>query len=667
MEKSNYQQVLPDGLELGQPPGGAGVFGNVYEVVDKRLDSQHPTQRIVRFLAIEESNAAWRRPLLERLRLLTAVGIPHVSTPLEIAIRADVVYIITDRYEHRLWDRLPESNGLDATEANQLLKQILSGLAELHNRGIAHGDVRTKNVYVSTAGGQQSTAWLVDTSIGPMTWWSGGKSRDADARRHYPPEWEGKTSEPSFKADLYAFGLMACELFLGRKADTAKGGAAADAKGVEVRCRLRKAGVPRGTRKLLDCVLVDNPEERPRDAIDAARQWEKLERRDHWRMPVVVAAAIAAILLLIVGLGARSTAKRLAEAESRIAELDKNNGILQDDFSTLKSDAEQRITAKEGEIDDLRIETAKQKAEIDRLRQLVPEEKEAAAEVAPEDLRKTWTDFVKVCREKATDKTVSGFVTSVIQRGEKADPACLEYCGEIRKFYHKPFLAVWLRSDGDLSQYVEEYLRAPWDSETRSKADARHSNLEEAKMLWRKWASPNSMMTWANIEGQIEGNQKPIVRAVLRMWFNDVKKHPAMDWTIRLGEARCSEGYGRNRIITVGAGPRSDITRKHAWKSDTSHDYSTTPKDREFRFEWRPDEEFRLCLEEDYPGPFDEDIVAALWDKPIKGPLAVWYANYLGIARSKDNWLTFEIADCPGPPREAFSRSWIQAANNRIR
>jgi hypothetical protein len=173
------------------------------------------------------------------------------------------------------------------------------------------------------------------------------------------------------------------------------------------------------------------------------------------------------------------------------------------------------------------------------------------------------------------------------------------------------------------------------------------------------------------VEGQIEGNEEIGVgmRAVLREWFNAVKSHPAKHWRIGLKAAGCEPGYGRDRCLTIFSSEAELKTFKHQWNSDTRHDYATI---QQIEFEWHPDDAFGLVLQRVKTvlgvSTGAEDIIATNGkEKPIRGPLAVWYANYLGKTESENGWLEFEIVDCPGPPPEVFPERQVQAVTSKIR
>ena len=55
---------------------------------------------------------------------------------------------------------------------------------------------------------------------------------------------------------------------------------------------------------------------------------------------------------------------------------------------------------------------------------------------------------------------------------------------------------------------------------------------------------------------------------------------------------------------------------------------------------------------------FNRNIIqttSPVFGTPIGGPLAAWYANYLGVTNSENGSLTFEILGCPGPPPGVYA------------
>ena len=147
MSTASCQDQLPAGLTIEQELHGAGVFGRVFLVRDQRFDSKSALKRIARCFEAEDEDAAWQTPLVERIEWLLNLRLPHITTPLEAATDGGgVTYLLSDCHQHHLAARLQSDMGVASAEGAVIVEQILLGLAGLHGRGIAHGDVRPKNI-----------------------------------------------------------------------------------------------------------------------------------------------------------------------------------------------------------------------------------------------------------------------------------------------------------------------------------------------------------------------------------------------------------------------------------------------------------------------------------------------------------------------------------------
>ncbi|MBI3463834.1 MAG: protein kinase [Planctomycetes bacterium] len=270
---------LPSGLDVGQHLHGGGVFGDVFEVEDRRSVPERPTKRVVRFVRMDQYDEKCQEQFRSRLAQLLGTAIPYVSTPIEAGLQPNgCVYLLTDRFDLPLSAKILPDHGLPPKDACPLIHQLLLGLAGLHRRQIAHGDLRLKNVFLAHDGDTgQPTAWIADAAIGNLAWLTQGTMKDTDSAHYRPPEWKGNTCQPSMKADLYALGLVACELLLGTHAIPKEDDSLAEGLAwAHVRPKLKAASVPRATRQLIKTLLSDK-DSRPNNADEAVRRFEQMQ------------------------------------------------------------------------------------------------------------------------------------------------------------------------------------------------------------------------------------------------------------------------------------------------------------------------------------------------------------------------------------------------------
>ena len=158
---------------------------------------------LIRFVSKDEADS-----LAERLETLSRLESPFVARLIDVVPDGARVGLVTSLVEGmplNQWMQLPGANTQNRVRA--LLRGIASGLKDLHEAGLAHGDISSANVVVGTAG-----AVLVDHLLG--TGFTPGFA---------PPEkLEGKQDINPLAADVWAWGALARELgFSGAVVDRA--------------------------------------------------------------------------------------------------------------------------------------------------------------------------------------------------------------------------------------------------------------------------------------------------------------------------------------------------------------------------------------------------------------------------------------------------------------
>ena len=301
-----FQAALPSGLEIvGDELIGSSSCGHVYRAMDSRIDPGQPVPRIVRFLEVPDRSAPWLQALRKRAGKLGGLSFPYVSPLREFAEGGDIVYIVHDAYLQNLAGKSRAREGLSAGAVMQIAEQLLVGLASLHSQGIAHGDLRAANVFLSeapTAERFAGCAWIVDTIVGDF---SGGVPPNCSAccsPSHLPPEWDGKPGAKSPHADLYSLGVLLCEALLSPQS-VEEGHQSAQEENsslwTTLRSRLKQRGARGALEQLLKMLLADQ-DERPANAGDALKQ---VRQRRERRVGMTKRGLVAVLVLAIVAGG----------------------------------------------------------------------------------------------------------------------------------------------------------------------------------------------------------------------------------------------------------------------------------------------------------------------------------------------------------------------------
>lgn len=189
---------------------GKGAMGAVYRAWDEKL-RQELAVKVVLPEAL--ANPAVREQFVREAQ--RALGLTHpnllrVNTIEDSPCDFLVMEFIdggnlTDRWATR-------RKKLDPEDVQQLLGQVLRGLAHLHGEGLVHRDVKPDNVLLTKDGKVKLADYGVSTSLREQR----QNAQVAGTLRYMAPEQLRGDGELDGRVDLYAVGLMAHQLLLGR-------------------------------------------------------------------------------------------------------------------------------------------------------------------------------------------------------------------------------------------------------------------------------------------------------------------------------------------------------------------------------------------------------------------------------------------------------------------
>ena len=291
----NAEEQLHAGRVLGHfrivEQLGAGAFGTVFAAEDLVLD------RRVALKIIGRNADVARDAILAEARAAAKLNHPNICTIFTVET-IDAVPVIVMEYI----DGQPLSDfGIAGSPIETRLRialGIASGLADAHAHGVVHGDLKPANVMVAQSGEAKLLDFGLAKRIGPF---AAGTTRnqpapvsevsDSDATviaDVEPAAGTGETlrlsgtpaymapeqtlgSPPSFKSDVYAFGLILVELLTGRpvvRGDNLFRVLAQIQSGAARRSAI--ASVPGAFREMISSLLAPGPEDRP-ESLTAVR------------------------------------------------------------------------------------------------------------------------------------------------------------------------------------------------------------------------------------------------------------------------------------------------------------------------------------------------------------------------------------------------------------
>lgn len=259
---------------------GSGAMGRVYLAHDDRLDRRVAIKVMSSRFA---GNPVARQRFIRESRSVGAVEHPHVMTIHQVGEQDGVPYIVMQLLEGRtLRDHRDQSGRLPLGEVLRIGREIASGLAAAHRRGIVHRDIKPANIFLE---GDSRSVRIIDF----------GLAREVDANStalthdgalvgtptYMPPE-RIDDGELDASSDLFSLGVILYELLADRLPFEGRTVAAvllAIAKGTPTPLREAAPEVPGEVGDLVMRLIAHDRSARPADAKAVADDLAALEKR----------------------------------------------------------------------------------------------------------------------------------------------------------------------------------------------------------------------------------------------------------------------------------------------------------------------------------------------------------------------------------------------------
>jgi TolB-like protein/Tfp pilus assembly protein PilF len=273
-------------IEREVAEGGMGV---VYSALDQKLD---------RRIAIKCAKAGFLKRLPPEILSARAITHPNVCKIFEIHTTATqqgyVDFLTMELLEGKtLAERLHDGR-FTPQEAERIARQLCAGLAEAHRAAVVHGDLKSSNIILTAASNGDIKAVITDfglasiASAKPIGMPASGE-RGGTPDYMAPELWRGET--PSVVSDVYALGVILCELISGQRPTTAAGSVAAG------QGHLNLPAVPKPWERTLKGCLEPDPAQRFQRA-DQILESLGTRRFRRWQMGAIAAAVSSAAIAI---------------------------------------------------------------------------------------------------------------------------------------------------------------------------------------------------------------------------------------------------------------------------------------------------------------------------------------------------------------------------------
>src|SRR6185369_16835961 len=130
-------------------PIGAGGMGEVYRARDPRLGREVAIKVLPADLLLDSERL---NRFEQEARAASALNHPNILTVHDIGVHDGRPYLVTELLAGSTLRGVIERDPLPIDRASDYARQLASGLAAAHDRGIIHRDIKPENIFVTEDG-----------------------------------------------------------------------------------------------------------------------------------------------------------------------------------------------------------------------------------------------------------------------------------------------------------------------------------------------------------------------------------------------------------------------------------------------------------------------------------------------------------------------------------
>lgn len=247
-------------------------------------ERKHDRKVVIKVLQPRLAAAIGTTRFLDEVRIAARLSHPHILTLIDSGATEGLLYYVTPYVGgETLRDRLGREGALPLRNAVTLLRDIADALAHAHDAGIVHRDLKPENVLCVG-----DHAFLLDFGVAKLEAGVSATGATSPGLAIGTPGYmapEQAAGEPvDHRADIYVWGLLARELFTGRRS-------------LQGPLETSRPDVPRSLVALIDACVALDPFERPDSAAALAAALDDHlatpAKRSRWhRWPMVAASLL---------------------------------------------------------------------------------------------------------------------------------------------------------------------------------------------------------------------------------------------------------------------------------------------------------------------------------------------------------------------------------------
>jgi len=207
-------QVIPGSRYRILSRIGRGGMGAVYEAEHVDLQKRVALKVLLNQTAVDAKRVA---AFLREARTASRISSPYIADVTDFGDLSDGrVYFVMEHIEGTSLGRLLRAGvAFDETRAIPILRQLAKALGAVHEKGVAHLDVKPDNIMLLERGHRSDAVKMVDFGIAGLLEESRSGTKTISGTPEYVSPERISARGYDHRSDIYSFGIVAYELLTG--------------------------------------------------------------------------------------------------------------------------------------------------------------------------------------------------------------------------------------------------------------------------------------------------------------------------------------------------------------------------------------------------------------------------------------------------------------------